>query len=315
MTVLAILSDLVLEPLGFEFFRNALLASVIVGLLCGLMGVFVVLRGMSYIGHGLSHAAFGGAVAGYLLKLNFYVSATLGALLAAVVIQRISDGQRVKGDAAIGVVTNALFAIGVALLSSRHRFERSFEAALFGNILGVQALDLWVMAAALAVCGLAVGWFYRDLFFATFDSETAEIAGVPAGRLWTVFSLLLALCIIASMNVVGVTMIASALVMPAATARMLTESFHRMMVAAPLLGAATGVGGLFASYHLNVASGASIVMFGSLLFGAAWLWHGWRDTRARRRTHLHRHGPIVHAHPHLGSHGGAAGTPRVKRVK
>lgn len=295
--------DLLLEPLGFDFFRNALVGATIVGALCGLVGVYVVLRGLSYIGHGLSHAAFGGAVAGYLLKVNFYVSATVTTLMAALIIQRIGNGQRVKGDAAIGVVTNALFALGVALLSSRHRFERSFEAALFGNILGIEALDLWMMAGALGLCAAAIAWTYRDLLFAAFDPETAEITGVPTGRLSTLFSLLLAVAIIVSMNAVGVMMIASALVMPAATARLLTDSFHRLVITAPLLGAGTGIGGLFLSYHLNVASGASIVLLGAALFGLAWIWHSWQEARALGHAHLHRHGTTVHAHPHLGGHG------------
>jgi ABC-type Mn2+/Zn2+ transport system permease subunit len=211
--------ELLLEPMRYEFFRNALLAALMVGVLSGVMGVYIVLRGLSYIGHGLSHAAFGGAVLGYVLRINFYLAATASALLAALVIQRISDGKRVRGDAAIGIVTNAAFAVGVALISLKHRFERSFEAALFGNILGATDLDLVVMACVLVLCVSAIAVFYRDLLFAAFDDETAATAGIATARLWAGFSFLLALAIIASMNIVGVTMIAAALVMPAATAR------------------------------------------------------------------------------------------------
>jgi ABC-type Mn2+/Zn2+ transport system permease subunit len=229
------------------------------------------------------------------------------------VIQRISDGKRVRGDAAIGIVTNAAFAVGVALISLKHRFERSFEAALFGNILGVTGLDLVVMAIVLVLCVSAIALFYRDLLFAAFDDETATTAGITTGRLWAGFSFLLALAIIASMNIVGVTMIAAALVMPAATARMLTDSFHRMVLLSPAIGALTSVAGLFLSYHLNVASGATIVLFGAVLFGAAWLLRGILLRVAASHAHPHRHGRLVHVHPHLHgkehphAHGGAAG--------
>jgi manganese/iron transport system permease protein/iron/zinc/copper transport system permease protein len=291
--------DLLLEPMRYEFFRNALFAAIMVGVLSGVMGVYIVLRGLSYIGHGLSHAAFGGAVVGYLLRINFYLAATTSTLLAALVIQRISDGKRVRGDAAIGIVTNAAFAVGVALISLKHRFERSFEAALFGNILGVTDLDLLVLALVLALCVTSIAFFYRDLLFAAFDDETAATAGVATSRLWSGFSFLLALAIIASMNIVGVTMIAATLVMPAATGRMMTDSFHRLVVLSPAIGAVTGIVGLFLSYHLNIASGAAIVLFGAVLFAAAWLLRGIALRMAARHMHLHRHGDVVHAHPHL----------------
>jgi ABC-type Mn2+/Zn2+ transport system permease subunit len=305
--------ELLLEPMRYEFFRNALLAALMVGVLSGVMGVYIVLRGLSYIGHGLSHAAFGGAVLGYVLRINFYFAATASALLAALVIQRISDGKRVRGDAAIGIVTNAAFAVGVALISLKHRFERSFEAALFGNILGVADLDLVVMAGVLVLCVTAIALFYRDLLFAAFDDETATTAGIVTRRLWAGFSFLLALAIIASMNIVGVTMIAAALVMPAATARMLTDSFHCMVLLSPVIGAITSVVGLFLSYHLNVASGATIVLFGAILFGAAWLLRGIQLRVEASHVHQHRHGGLVHAHPHLHgkehphAHGGVSG--------
>jgi manganese/iron transport system permease protein/iron/zinc/copper transport system permease protein len=295
--------ELVLEPMRYEFFRNALLAAVMVGVLAGITGIYIVLRGLSYIGHGLSHAAFGGAVAGYLLKVNFYAAATASTFLAAFLIQRISDGKRVRGDAAIGIVTNAAFAVGVALISLKHRFERSFEAALFGNILGVTDVDLAVMASVLVLCAVVIAVLYRNLLFAAFDDETASVAGINTKRLWAGFSFLLALAIIASMNIVGVTMISAALVMPAATARMLTDSFYKMTVLSPIIGAITTVVGLFLSYHLNVASGATIVLFGAILFGCAWLVRGTQLRIASRHVHLHRHGDLIHAHPHLHGHG------------
>jgi manganese/iron transport system permease protein/iron/zinc/copper transport system permease protein len=291
------------DPLGYEFFRLALTAAVLVGIVCGLLGVFIVVRGLSYIGHGLSHAAFGGAVAGYLLAINIHLAAGVAAVLAALLIQRISDGRRVKADAAIGIVTTAMFALGVALVSWQGRFTKSFEAALFGNILGVTTSDLLVVAVVTLLVLALILSHLRQLLFAAFDEETAAVFGVPVKRLRLGLSLLLAGAVISAMNIVGVTMIAAALVIPAATARMLSDRLPQMLLIAPLLGAATGVCGLYASFYLDTASGASIVLTGAALFGVAWGWRSWLDRHALH-AHAHRHGTVEHshAHTHAGDH-------------
>src|SRR5262245_14432647 len=137
--------DTLLEPFRYEFFRNALMVASLAGALCGLVGVYVVLRGMSYIGHGLSHAIFGGAVAAYVLSVNFYLGAGAWGLLAALLINKVARRRTVGADAAIGVVTTASFAVGLALISRFGGFTRNFEAALFGNVLGVTLTDVWVV--------------------------------------------------------------------------------------------------------------------------------------------------------------------------
>jgi ABC-type Mn2+/Zn2+ transport system permease subunit len=256
------------EPLAFEFFRTGLAASVLVGAVCGLIGVFVVLRRMSYIGHGLSHAIFGGAVVAYVASLNFYLGAGLWGFFAALLINATARRRRVGADAAIGIVTTASFAIGVALISRTRTFTRDFEAALFGDILGVLPGDL------LAVGGVAVGvavfvlLFYKRLLFITFDPEVAPIYGVRAGLVDALFALALAATIVASINVVGVTLIAATLVIPATTARLLTDSFGRMLVLSTVLGAGSGLVGMYASFWLDVSSGATIVLLEAALFAA-----------------------------------------------
>ncbi len=289
--------DLLIEPLQFAFFRNALLAAVLVGALCGLMGVFIVLRGMSYIGHGLAHAAFGGAVAGYLLKLNFHLAAAAGALLAVVLVDRVSDGRRLRADAAIGIVTTALFALGAALASAGGRFGRSVEAALFGNILGVTASDLTLIAAVALLCLVAVFICYRQIFFLVFDEEAAAVFGIARRRVRWILAATTALTVVASMNLVGVTMIAATLVIPAASLRMLSDSYHRIVLLAPPLGAAIGVLGLFLSYALDAAPGATIVLVGAAVFALCWGLRHFRD-RYHFHAHAHRHGGVVHVHPH-----------------
>ena len=258
--------EFLVEPLEYEFFRHGLLAALMVGSLCGLIGMYVVLRGMSYVGHGLSHAAFGGAVVGFMLNLDFYAGAGVMGLLAALLINRITRNGEIKLDAAIGIVTTAMFALGVAIISQVRTYSQNFEAALFGNILGITNEDLLIIGLVTVCTIISILFLYRPLLFSTFDNEAARIFGIRTEIVQFTFSFLLTLSIIASMNVVGVTMIAATLITPALTARMLTDSFGRMLVYSFIIGAATGVTGMYLSYIFNAASGAIIVLFGALLF-------------------------------------------------
>ena len=286
-----------LEPFGYEFFRHGMLAAVMVGALCGLIGVFIVLRGMSYIGHGLSHAAFGGAVLGYVINLNFYVGAGLAGFLAAVLINQLAKGKKIKSDAAIGIVTTAFFALGVALISRVRSFTKSFDAALFGNILGVTTIDLLIIASVLIVTVLAIFFLYKPLLFSTFDNDAATVFGIRTELIQLLFSLLLAMSIIASMNIVGVTMIAAVLVIPSSTARMLTDSFSHMLFFSTGLGALMGWVGMYFSYHFDAASGATIVLFGASMFCMVLLLN-FIKSKIAAHEHMHSHGGLMHAHPH-----------------
>jgi manganese/iron transport system permease protein/iron/zinc/copper transport system permease protein len=258
-----------LEPFGYEFFRNGMLAAVLVGGLCGLVGVYIVLRGMSYIGHGLSHAIFGGAVVAFVMSWNFYLGAGAWGFVAALLINQTARRTKINADAAIGVVTTASFAIGIALVSRYRGFTRSFDAALFGNILGVTPQDVLAIAGVAAMVGAVVFFRYRQLLFSTFDPEVAAVYGVRTQWVETLFALVLAAAIIASMQILGVTLIAAALVIPPITARLLTDSFGRMMLLSTGCGALTGFLGLYVSYYANVASGASIVLLQAGVFCVA----------------------------------------------
>lgn len=304
--------DTLTDPFAFEFFRRGLLAAVLVGAVAGLVGTYVVLRGMSYIGHGLSHAVFGGAVIAYVAGVNFYVGATVWGLLAAWLIHRIIRRRGIKADAAIGVVTTASFAVGVVLISRVRRFTRSFEAALFGNILGVTAEDLWVIAGVSLAAVVLIGLLYKEFLYTTFDPESAQVYGVPTRAAEALLGLLLAGVVIAGLQVIGVTMLAAAIVTPAITARLLTERFDRMLLGSAAIGAATGAGGLYLSFALNAASGATIVLVGAGLFGLV-LAGTWAATRRRRvpavlaparplHEHAHEHDGLHHVHPHAHPH-------------
>jgi ABC-type Mn2+/Zn2+ transport system permease subunit len=260
-----------LEPLTYVFFRRALLASFLVGALCGLVGVYIVLRRMSYIGHGLSHAVFGGAVISYLIQVNFYLGAGLWGVASALLINEVAQRRRLGADAAIGIVTTASFAIGVAGISHQRRFTRNFEAALFGNVLGITPADLWMIAGVTMASILGILILYKPLLFSTFDEEVAEVYGVPTHWVNALFALLLAAVIIVSMQVMGVTLIAAALVMPASAARLLTDRFGLLLWLASILGAGVSVLGMYASYYLDLASGATIVLSGTAIFLIAWL--------------------------------------------
>ena len=279
--------DILLEPFQFEFFRNGVIISLLVGALCGLIGVYIVLRGMSYIGHGLSHAIFGGAVVTYVMAWNFYVGAGIWGFLAALLINQTVRRTRISADAAIGVVTTASFAIGVALISRYRRFTRSFDAALFGNILGVTPQDIWVVAGVTLVVILIIFFMYKQLLFTTFNEEVAQVYGVKTEWVDTLFSLALAAALIASMQILGVTLIAAALVIPAITARLLTDSFNRMIVISTLLGVLTNLIGMYLSYYIDVASGATIVLVQATIFVLSLLISLAQKRAVRRLAHTH----------------------------
>lgn len=268
--------DVLREPLNYEFFRHGLIAATLAGALCGLMGVYIVLRRMSYIGHGLSHAVFGGAVVSALMGWNFFLGAGAWGFLSALLIQGTARRRNIGADAAIGVITTASFALGVALISKTRSFEKNFESALFGNILGVTPQDLIAIGLVSAVVALAVFFGYKQLLFATFDPEIAPIYGVPTRWVDAAFALALAATIVVCMNVVGVTLIAAAIVIPPVSARLVTNSFGPLVLLSTLLGAACGFFGMFVSYYWDVASGPAIILLAAAAFGAVYMLTGVR---------------------------------------
>jgi manganese/iron transport system permease protein/iron/zinc/copper transport system permease protein len=255
-----------LVPFEYEFFRNGFIAAVVIGALCGFIGVYVVLRRMSYIGHGLSHAIFGGAVLSYVWNINFFVGGGLWAFLAGALIFWISHRRWVGADAAIGVVTTSSFALGVAIISTHRSFTRNIEAALFGNILGITQTDVWIVVLiSLFVFG-ALFVIRRPLLFITFDPEVASAYGVSTGKIDLFFVMLLAVTVLASTQILGVTLVAAAMVIPPVIARYLTQRFQTLLVLSPLLGAFCGAAGMFLSFQFDISSAATIVLTSAALF-------------------------------------------------
>ncbi len=255
-----------LEPFEYSFFVRGLAAATLVGGLCGLIGVYIVLRRMAYIGHGLSHAVLGGAVASYVMSFNFYLGATIWGFLCAQLIALTTRKRKIGADAAIGVITTASFALGIVLISRYKSFTRDFDAALFGNILGVSGGDLLAISVVVAAASLILFIGYKHFLFATFDVEVARFYGVPTGWIETLFSLVLAGTIVVSMQVLGVLLIAGATVIPPIMARLLTDSFKNVVILSTALGALCGFAGIYLSYFVDVSSGATVVLVEAALF-------------------------------------------------
>lgn len=273
-----------LRPFEFEFFRNGLLVATLAGALCGLIGVYVVLRGMSYIGHGLSHAIFGGFAASSLLGVNYLLGAGTWGLASALAIGAVTRRRPIGSDAAIGVITTASFAIGLVLADIFHGPRQNFDAALFGSILGVSSADVWGMAAVIVFAVAVVFFGYRKLLFTTFDPEVAQVSGVNTARIDALLMLVLAVSILATMQVVGVTLLAATLVIPPTVARMLTNSFSTMLVLSTAIGGACGFVGMNLSYHLDWKTGPTIVLVGTALFAGVLMLTGSR--RLGRVAHV-----------------------------
>jgi manganese/iron transport system permease protein/iron/zinc/copper transport system permease protein len=255
-----------LRPYEFPFFVKGVTVATVAGALCGLVGVYIVLKGMSYIGHGLSHAIFGGYAASVVAGVNYFLGAGVWGLASALLINRVSRRRAIGADAAIGVVTIASFALGVALLKVYGSRGRSFDSALFGSIIGVRDRDVWVVCAVTVITALIVVLRYRALLFTTFDPDVADVSGVSVARTEALLMVVLSAAILVTLTVIGVTLVAATLVIPPVTARMTTNSFSRMLVTSTVIGALTGFVGMNLSYHLDVPSGTTIVLTGAALF-------------------------------------------------
>lgn len=254
------------EPFAYQFFQRGLIIATLAGALCGLIGVFVVLRNMSYIGHGLSHAVFGGAALAAVLNLNYFVGAGFWGLASGLMIAQVARKRIIGADAAIGVITTASFAIGLALQARFGQAKRSIDAVLFGNVLGVFARDILAVVAVGVVSVVFVVVLYRKLLFTTFDPEVAAASGISVPRMEGILMLLLSATILVTVRVIGVLLISALLVLPAVTARLVTNSFGRMLWVSPLLGSAFGCIGMYASWYADVPSGAVIILAGTSVF-------------------------------------------------
>jgi ABC-type Mn2+/Zn2+ transport system permease subunit len=258
--------ETLIAPLGYEFFVRALLAAALVGLVCAVVGSYMILRGLSYMGDAISHAAFPGVVAAYLVNGPFYLGAAVAAVLTALAIGWIGRRARLRSDTVIGVLFAGMFGLGVLMFSAIPTYVGDLFGFLFGDILGISVMDLVALAVLGGLVLLVVAALWKQFLYATFDPLGAGASGLRVVALDYLFLALIATTIVVSLQAVGIILVVAMLTTPAATAQLLTVRFGRLMALAAIVGIGTAIGGLYASYFLDVASGATIVVLQTLLF-------------------------------------------------
>ena len=254
-----------LNPLHYSFMRSGFAAVAMVGVTCAVLGCFVVLRRMAFIGDAIAHTALPGVVIAYLRGYNLFVGALVAGLLTALGIGWLSNREELREDTAIGVLFTGMFALGV-LIVSRAKSFRDFSAMLFGDVLGVTRADLTLMAIILVTVLTVVTLIYKELELTSVDPSYATVIGLRVDWLRNILLVLLALAVVTAIQAVGVILTSALLITPAAAASLVTGNLLRMMIAASLLAVLSGVVGLYASFHFGVASGAAIVLTGTALF-------------------------------------------------
>jgi manganese transport system permease protein len=259
------------DPLQYTFMQHAFIAIIMVGLICGVTGVFVTLRGLAFMGDALSHAIFPGVVIAYIFGGNFLIGALIAAVLVSLGIGAVSQHTRLTNDTAIGVLFAGGFALGIALISAQSTYTKDLASFLIGSILGVSREDLLLTGGVGLIVLVIIVVFRRELTVTSFDRTFAQATGLNLWAWDQLFLILLSLAIVISLQTVGNILVLALLVTPAATARLLTDRLRLMMVLSAIDGAVSGVLGLYISYHLGIASGASVVLVATGLFLIAFL--------------------------------------------
>jgi len=261
-----------LEPLTYEFMQRGLLASVIVGVLCAVMGTYVVLRGMAFLGDAMAHAILPGVAIAYILRGDLLIGAGVAAVVIALSIGFFSKEGTVKEDTAIGILFAAALSLGVALISTMQTYAVDLSHILFGNVLGVSVSDLWLIGGLSLGILLIVILLFKPFLVISFDPVLAATLRLPAELLRNLMLVLLALTVVVSLQTVGVSLAAAMLVTPAATAYLVTRRLAPMMLVSALIGAVSSVIGLYISYYFNIVSGSSVVLTATAIFMLAFLW-------------------------------------------
>jgi manganese/iron transport system permease protein len=264
------------EPVRFAFMRTGLAAAVLVGVTCAVLGAYVVLRRMAFIGDALAHTVLPGLVVAYLNSWSLFGGAIVAGVATALGIGWVSRRGTVREDTAIGVFFTAMFALGILLMSRVNSF-RDLSHILFGNILGVRPDDLALIAAISVGVLVTLFLVHKELELTSYDPTYAEVIGLRADGLRFLLLILLALTVVTCIQVVGVVLTSALLITPAAAAGLLTNRLPRMMLIATLIAVFSAICGLYASFYANVASGAAIVLVCTACFGLAWAAHNVRQ--------------------------------------
>jgi manganese/iron transport system permease protein len=281
--------DFFLSPLQFQFMQRGLLAAVLVSGLCAVVGCFVVLRSMAFLGDAMSHSVLPGVAVAYLVGGNLTLGALIAAVAVALGISVVSRRGTLREDTAIGILFSSALALGIALISTIRSYAVDLSHILFGNVLGVGPIDLlWIGGLGIAVLTI-LALAYRPLLVLAFDPILAATLRLPVERLRALLLVLISITIVVSLQVVGIALVAAMLVTPAATAFLLTRRLPTMAAVSALLGVLSGVAGLYASYYLNIASGAAVVLSATFFFLLAFFFsprRGILASRLRARRNL-----------------------------
>mgnify|MGYP000898601025 CR=1 FL=1 len=278
--------DWLSEPFVLGFMQRALIASVIVGVVCAVIGCYVILRSMAFLGDALAHAILPGVAVAYLVGVNLLAGALVAGLLVAFGISFVSRAGTIKEDTAIGIFFAAALALGVVLISTMNTYAVDLTHILFGNVLGVTRTDLWISGGLALAVLVVIGLLYKQLLVVSFDPILGRTLGLNTYVLRTGLFLMLAVTIVVSLRTVGVALVAAMLITPPATAYLLTRRLPSMMAVSALVGVVSAVAGLYVSYYLNVASGGAMVLVATGIFLVAFLVAPargvlWRSHRAR----------------------------------
>ncbi len=267
--------DLILDPLQYAFMMRAIIAAIMVGIICAIVGTYVVLRGMAFFGDALAHAILPGVAIGYLVgdgaRQPLFWWAMLAAVLSSLGIGAISRGTKVKEDTAIGIIFAGMFALGIVLISTVPNYTVDLSHFLFGDVLGVRNIDLWLTGIFGILIISSILAFYKEFLVLSFDPILAITLRLPAMLLDYLLMVLIAVAIVVSLQTVGLALMVAMLVTPAATAYLLTRRLPIMMALSAATASASGVIGLYLSYYFSIASGAAIVLTATLCFILAWM--------------------------------------------
>jgi manganese/iron transport system permease protein len=263
--------DWLTTPLAYSFMQRGLLASILVGVLCAVVGCYVVLRSMAFMGDAMAHAILPGVAVAYLLEGNLLIGALVAAVIVALGIGFLSRQGAIKEDTAIGILFAAALSLGVVLISTIKSYAVDLTHILFGDVLGVSVGDLWLTAGLGLVILATIALLYKEFLVISFDPVLAATMRLPAELLRNLMLILLALTIVVSLKTVGVGLVAAMLVTPGATAYLLARRLPAMMAISAVVGGFSGIAGLYISFYWNVASGAAVVLSATAIFLLAFL--------------------------------------------
>lgn len=274
------------DLMSYGFLQKALLTSIMVGIICGVIGCFIVLRGLALMGDAISHAVLPGVAISYMLGINYFYGAVITGMLTAVGIGLVSQNSRIKSDSSIGIVFSAAFALGIILIA-KAQTATDLTQILFGNVLAVKSSDMWMTMIIGAIVLLVVTLFYKELLISTFDETMAKAYGLPTQLIHYVIMILLTMVTVASLQTVGVVLVVAMLITPASTAYLLTDRLSTMIVMSSFFGALSAFIGLYLSFLYNLSSGAIIVLAATGLFIIAFVFSPkqgilWRSLRTRK---------------------------------